>query len=190
MLNLADIEPGQVRPLRRCEYDQLVDTGAFADERIELIDGWLVTMSPQDAQHAYTVQRLARELTVNLDRRAAVRTQMPLALSDVSEPEPDVAVVHDADYSVHHPSTAFLIVEVSTSSLRRDRTVKAPIYARAGIPDYWIIDLQSRLVDVHRGPSDAGYSNVTSHREDEALTLLNFPDVQVQIHSILPTRRA
>src|SRR5262245_21512602 len=98
MLNLADLEPEEVRPLHRAEYDRLVESGAFDDERVELIEGIRVTMSPQDATHAHTVQRLSEVLLVPLHGRAIVRIQSPMALSEASEPEPDLVVAPLGDY--------------------------------------------------------------------------------------------
>jgi Uma2 family endonuclease len=181
VVKLADVEPDRVRPLLRVEYDQLVQSGAFEDERVELLEGMLVTMTPQDAAHAYTVQRLAELLILALQGRAAVRVQSPLALTEDSEPEPDIAVVPIGDYSTHHPADVHLVVEVATSSARRDRFVKAPLYARAGVPEYWIIDVKSRTVRVCRSPGGVEFGDVTMHAPDEALRLVSFPDVEIAV---------
>lgn len=185
---LADLDPDDVRPLLRVEYDLLVESGAFEEERVELLEGTLVTMTPQDSAHAYTVQRLTELLTVALQGRASVRVQSPLALTDDSEPEPDVAVVPIADYSAHHPASVHLIVEVANTSVQRDRFVKAPLYAHAGVPEYWIVDLGSRTVRVCRRPSAGEFTDVTSHGENDALHLSSFPHVAIAIRSFLPTR--
>src|SRR3954471_14249307 len=91
-------EPELFRPLKRSEYDRLIELGVFEDERVELIEGVLVKLSPQEAPHASTVQKLTMLLTARLLKRASVRIQLPLALSEVTEPEPDVAVVALGDY--------------------------------------------------------------------------------------------
>jgi Uma2 family endonuclease len=189
VLDVADLEPNRVRPLLRAEYDRLVASGAFADERVELLDGLLITMTPQDAAHAYTVERLARALTLALADRAIVRVQSPLALSDHSEPEPDIAVVEAADYSREHPSAAILVIEVATSSLRQDRRVKAALYARAKIPEFWLVDVKARSVEVYRDPLNTGFATVTTRAEDETLAPAAFPDVLLRIDAVLPTRR-
>src|SRR5438093_9105865 len=160
MPNAADVAPERIRPLLRTEYDRLVESGAFDSERLELLDGMLVTMTPQDAAHAHTVQRLTEVLTVALRGRAIVRTQSPLALLDDSEPEPDLAVVPLGDYSANHPARAYLVIEVAESSLRRDRLVKGPIYARAQVDEYWLVDLNLRAVEVHRNPQGAQFNSV------------------------------
>src|SRR5450631_913480 len=114
-----------VRPLHRREYDRLVELGSFDEERIELLRGMLVGMSPQGAEHADVVHRLAALLARGFGDRAVVRTHSPLALGEDSEPEPDVAVLAPGDYSREHPSTALLVIEVSDTSLRKDRAIKA-----------------------------------------------------------------
>jgi Uma2 family endonuclease len=189
VLNPADVQPDRVRPLLRTEYDRLVASGAFDDERVELLDGMLVTMTPQDAAHAHTVTLLADVLIGALRGRALVRVQTPLGLLDISEPEPDIAVVPLADYSTEHPSEAHLVIEVAGSSLRRDRAVKGPIYARGGVPDYWLVDLQARIVEVHRDPGASGFMSITRHAENETLRPLRFADVEISIRNVLPRTR-
>ena len=187
MPNVADVAPERIRPLLRTEYDRLVESGAFENERLELLEGMLVTMTPQDAAHAHTVQRLAEVLTVALPSRAIVRTQSPLALLDDSEPEPDIAVVPLGDYSASHPAEAYLVIEVAGSSRRRDRLVKGPIYARGRVAEYWLVDLNGRAVEVHSNPEGAQFTSVVRFGEHETLRTLRFPDVAISIAAILPT---
>jgi Uma2 family endonuclease len=188
-MNIADVAPERIRPLLRSEYDRLVESGAFESERVELLEGMLVTMTPQDAAHAHTVQRLAEALTLALTGKAIVRTQSPLALLDDSEPEPDIAVVPLGDYSAGHPTAAYLVVEISGSSLRRDRLVKAPIYARAGVEEYWLIDLNVRVVEVHRHSDGGRFTSIVRVGEDGSLRVLRYPDVDISMRDILPTVR-
>jgi Uma2 family endonuclease len=187
MVNVADVAPERIRPLLRTEYDRLVESGAFENERVELLEGMLVTMTPQDAGHAHSVQRLAEALTLALEGRAVVRTQSPLALLDDSEPEPDIAVVPLGDYSSGHPTEAYLVVEISGSSQRRDRLVKGPIYARAGVEEFWLVDLHDRVAEVHRHPDAAGFGSVVRIGEGESLHMLRFPDVEISMRHVLPT---
>ena len=188
-MNIADVAPERIRPLLRAEYDRLVESGAFESERVELLEGMLVTMPPQDAGHAHCVQRLAEALTLALRGKAIARTQSPLALLDDSEPEPDIAVVSLGDYSSGHPTDAHLVVEISGSSQRRDRLVKGPIYARARVEEYWLVDLNSRVAEVHRHSNGARFTSVVRVGEDESLHALRFPDVEVSMRNILPTVR-
>jgi Uma2 family endonuclease len=189
MPNRADIAPERIRPLLRTEYDRLVESGAFESERLELLDGMLVTMTPQNAAHAHTVQRLAEILVLALRGHAIVRAQSPLALLDDSEPEPDIAVVPLGDYSATHPAEAYLVIEVAESSLRRDRLVKAPIYARAGVAEYWLVDLDGRSVEIYRDPKSAEFASMLRLGEHENLRPARFPDLEISIAAILPTAR-
>src|SRR5512144_538416 len=109
----SSIEPELVRSFKRSEYDRMVELGLFQDERVELIRGVLVKMSPQLAPHASTIRKLTQLLMAQLQGRFALSIQSPLALSDDSEPEPDVAIVPLGDYDAEHPRTALLIIEVA-----------------------------------------------------------------------------
>jgi Uma2 family endonuclease len=148
----------RVRRWKRLEYEQLIEQGLFApDERLELIGGLLLVREPQGGRHAFAVELAADALRSAAGDTARVRVQLPLALGDDSQPEPDVSVVAGTlrDATGALPTTALLVVEVSESSLALDRTEKASLYARAGIPDYWIVNLIDRLVEVHRDPVPA-----------------------------------
>jgi len=150
----------ELRRWKREEYDKMAAAGVFAPgERVELIDGEILRMTPQGAAH-FTAIRLAEEAL----RRAFgpgfdVRVQAPLALDEDSEPEPDVAVVRGSprDYSETHPTTAVLLVEVADSTPEYDRQRKGHIYARAGIRDYWIVNLVDRCIEIYRDPIQASY---------------------------------
>jgi Uma2 family endonuclease len=157
---LADLAPERVRPLMRVEFERLVSVGAFDDERIELLGGVLVAMSPQSARHSNVVTRLATLLVHAAGDRASVRVQMPFATSAESLPEPDIAVVPPLGPEDAHPDTALLLVEVADASLRKDRTLKAEIYARAGVPEYWLVNLVDRCVEVRTMPTDGAYTRL------------------------------
>jgi Uma2 family endonuclease len=182
---LSSIEPELVRSFKRTEYDQMVELGLFQDERIELIRGVLVKMSPQRAPHASTVQKLNQLLMSRLQGRFTVRIQSPIALSDDTEPEPDVAVVPLGDYEAEHPTTALLIIEVSDTTLRKDRT-KAADYASAGIGEYWIVNLGARSVEVYSSPDGDRYAEVRTLRTGEALRPAALVDVAIAVAEILP----
>jgi len=187
VIDLAALAPERLRPLRRVEYERLVELGCFEDEKIELIDGILVAMSPQGTEHAYAVQQLAMLLIPALKGRAIVRVQSSLAASDDSEPEPDVVVVPRQDYSRQHPMHALLLIEVAESSLRKDRRIKGSLYARTGVPEYWIVDVASRAIEVYRDPRDGAYAQVTRHHLGEILRPLAFEDVEVPVAEVVPT---
>lgn len=176
----------RLRPLKRVEYDRLVELGAFEDERLELIHGMLVAMSPQHPPHAWCVQCLNKLLIHLVGDRAAVRVQLPFVASDDSEPEPDVAVVAALDYSEQHPAEALLIIEVADDSLHRDLNIKPAIYAASGVAEYWVVDLRKRRVHVHRDPEGDSYGSIQRHAADATLTLLAFPDLTLRIADFLP----
>jgi len=182
----AAIAPDQLRPLRCAEYDQLVRLGAFQDERIELLRGQLVAMSPIGSPHASVIQVLAARLVQALGGRAAVRAQLPLAALDDSEPEPDLAVVPPGDYWAAHPGGAWLVIEVAESSLSKDLGFKAQLYADAQVDAYWVVDIPGRRVVVHRDREAGRWKRVTSHDRGETLVLERFPDVQVVIAELMP----
>lgn len=177
-----------LRPLRRREYDRLVDLGVFDEERVELLSGVLVAMSPQGPAHASVVAELTTALILALGARAKVRAHSPLALSDESEPEPDIAVVPPGDYGREQPRTALLVVEVADSSLRKDRQLKVELYARAGVREYWIVNLAERVTEIYRVPTDGGYEDIQRRTADEPISLVAFPDVTVAVGPCLPSR--
>ena len=143
----------------------MVDAGIFGSgDRVELLDGEIVEMAPRKSRHATAVTLVADRLRRVCEEigGCSVRAQLPLALDPDSEPEPDVAVVDGTarDYSDAHPQGARLVVEVSDTTLAYDRGRKLAGYARAGIAEYWVLDLGSRALWVHRSPAGDRYSDV------------------------------
>lgn len=155
-------------------------------ERIELMRGALVEMSPIGPLHVEVVTRLNKLLMRMVGDRAEVRIQAPFAASDDSEPEPDVALVPLANYARVHPSTAYLLIEVADSSLRMDRLVKAELYAASGVPEYWIVDLQHDAVEVRTRIVDGRYADVRTCGRADIVRLQAFPDVELRIADLLP----
>ena len=143
-----------LRRWRRVEYERLVDLGIFTGERLELLDGALVVREPQGSYHAAITTKIGRLLASAFGPHWHTRLHSPLALGEHSEPEPDIAVVagKPEDYLQAHPSTAALVVEVAESSLHLDRRVKTTLYAQAGLPEYWIVNLVDRALEVYRDP--------------------------------------
>jgi len=185
------------RPWTREEYHRAARMGLFGpDERLELIGGEVMRkMSPQDAPHAAAIRRCEQALRRAVPRAHDVRVQLPLAVGEYSEPEPDVAVVlgsHD-EHEHEHPQSAVLVIEIAESSLRNDRTTKGGLYAMGGIADYWIVNLVDRVVEVHRDPVRmAGqpfghhHRSVTRHPEAATITPLAAPDAAVRVAELLP----
>lgn len=156
MLAQQQVVPDRIRPLRRIEYETLVERGLFENSRVELLCGALVELSPQGPRHANVVSRISERLIRELPDTVRTRVQSPLALSEDSEPEPDIAVVPAGDYDNAHPSRALLVIEVAESSLQKDRGIKTALYAIAGIDEFWLVNLTDNLVEVHRRPAAAG----------------------------------
>jgi Uma2 family endonuclease len=151
---MADYET-RTRRFTRTEYERLIELGAFQpDDPIELIGGQLMVAEPQGAPHYTAIVKTARALTEAFGPGWYVRSEGPIGLDEDSEPEPDVAVVpgEPDDYARAHPSRPVLTVEVAESSLRADRQHKGSLYARAGLPDYWVLNLVDRVLEVYREP--------------------------------------
>lgn len=151
------------RSWTRAEYERAVDRGVLGeDDPVELLDGELLFMSPENQLHIATTDLIVERLRRVFGRGFVIRVQHPLSIGDRSLPEPDVAVVagKPRDFLQAHPTMALLIVEVADSSLRRDLGRKARAYARAGIADYWVADVRRRVLHVHRDPAGDGYQSV------------------------------
>lgn len=180
----------------RAEYERMTALGVFSpDDRLELIEGEIVYKMPQNSPHVTGINLTAKTLRSLLTEQMHIRIQAPMALGNRSEPEPDVAVVAgtERDYEESHPTTALLIVEVSDSTLRTDRTTKAGLYARAGIAEYWILNLVERVLEVHRQPARMPgyplgyfYQQVTRYEESERVSLLIIPGAQITVSDLLP----
>lgn len=171
------------------EFDRMVALGILTDEeRVELLDGVLVPMTPIGDLHAAGVNRLNELLTLRLAGRALVIVQNPIALP-ASRPYPDLTVLRRrADYYAAgkpEPVDAYLAIEVSDTSLTRDRDVKLPAYGRAGIAESWVVDLIGQAVIVAREPGTTGYASVSVHPRGERLTVAGFPDVSLTVNEIL-----
>jgi Uma2 family endonuclease len=137
----------------------MVASGALEGQPVELLEGLLVDMSPHSPDHATIIEELTRHLA---GARARLRVQLPLEVPPVSVPEPDLALVEKRS-SGRHPRTALLVVEVAVSSHPVDRDVKACLYAKAGVPTYWLIDVPGRVVEVRTGCSSDGYLRCDTH---------------------------
>jgi Uma2 family endonuclease len=163
----AGVDPGQLHRLSTDEYHRLIEAGVFdEDARLELIDGLLVQTSPKTREHENAVAWLARWLMPAVDPAGhEVRVGGPLTLEG-SEPEPDLTVIPRSTPRPYHPASAALVVEVSVSSRRRDLQQKPGLYARAGVTEYWVVDIDRRRVVVHRGPRGAGYDEIVEVADD------------------------
>jgi Uma2 family endonuclease len=178
------------RPFTVGEYHTMLDAGILSeDDRVELIEGEIVQMSPIGSRHAGQVNRLNRMLVRALGERGVVTVQNPVTLSDLSEPEPDLAVLHPRpdDYAGAHPAPGdiLLLVEVAGASLAFDRQVKLPLYARSGIPEVWLLPIEHAVLEVHRSPAGAAYRDVRQLRTGDSVSPLAFPDLQLEVARLL-----
>ncbi len=153
------------------QYYQMAATGILApDERVELIEGEVIEMAPIGPRHAMCVDRIDEVMREKLGRTVHIRAQNPIRLSNITEPQPDITVAKRADYSTHHPvgEDVLLAIEVSDSTLEKDRTLKQKAYANANIPEFWIVNLPEDVVEVYRSPAGDGYQEVKLvSREDQ-----------------------
>ncbi len=180
---------------KRTDYDRMVELGAFEGQPVELIGGQLIVAEPHGTYHASALAATARAVNAVVPDGWSVRVQLPVGLDDESEPEPDIAIVagHPFDYRDAHPSRPALAIEVAESSLHLDRNYKGSVYARAGIQDYWIVNLIDRLVEVYREPepSDAApygwsYRSVETFAPPSFVTSLALPSVRIAVADLLP----
>ncbi len=194
MSDLAPSAPSEPTRMTVERYLGLVEAGVLAeDDRVELLEGVVVAMAPKNPPHDTGVTLATYALIRAVGGRAAVRTQCSLIIGRWSVPEPDVAVVAGSprDYSEHHPQTALLVVEVAESSLQQDRLTKAGIYAAAGIPEYWIVNLREGALEVMREPAreEARYRHARTLRGGERVELTALPGSVVAVSELLPTTR-
>jgi len=186
----------RTRRWTRIEYDRMIDRGIFTpDERLELLGGELVVREPQGTPHATGIRMAEEVLRLAFGPGWEVRGQLPVALDDESEPEPDVTVAPGSfrDYRYAHPSRPVLIVEVAESSLVLDRERKGSLYARAGVPEYWIVNLVDRVVEVYRAPACAPdarygwrYGTVATLQPGAFISPLAAPSARVPVAELLP----
>ena len=164
------------------EYHRMIEAGILTEgDKIELLDGRIVEMSPQTPIHASTTQRSSDYIKQLLAGQAHVRMQLPITLA-TSEPEPDIAVVciDPGAYRDHHPNQAeiLLLIEVSYSTLQIDRREKALIYARANIAEYWILDVAAREAYIYRNPASGGYQSEIVVADNSVIRMLAFPEIE------------
>ncbi len=172
------------------EYYRMAEAGILGeDDRVELLDGEIIEMTPIGDRHAATVTRLDDLFHERVGQRATVRVQNPVRLHHYAEPEPDVALVarREDRYVGGHPVPAdvLLIVEVADTSLVYDRERKLPAYAAAGIPEVWLVDLTADRIEVYREPSGGAYRDRRVLGREAALTVLRLPDVALPASEIL-----
>lgn len=172
------------------QYHQMIESGILTDrDRVELLNGEILEMSPVGRRHAACADRLTELLIVQLVGKAIVRTQNPIRLSDDSEPQPDIAVLRRRDdfYAAGHPQAddIFLVIEVADTTIEFDREIKIPTYAQENIPVVWLVDLNAEVVEVFQEPTSQGYRNRQRFQSDQMLTIPNFSETQLGVDQIL-----
>lgn len=172
------------------EYQQMAQAGILGeDDRVELIDGEIVEMTPIGRRHAACVDRLTQLFTETLGRAAQVRVQNPINLDERSEPQPDLALLRPRSdfYASGHPTPGdiLLVVEVAETSADVDRRVKVPLYARSGVPEVWLVDLDQAAITVYRDPTSGGYRTLQTLRRGASLAPAALPDVELAVSDIL-----
>ncbi len=179
----------EVHRWTREDYEFMVLQGLLGPEtKVELIDGIIYDMAPQKSGHATGVTLAQQALFPVLPAGFFLRIQLPLALGDYSEPEPDVAVISGdpRDFSGSHPTTAALIVEVADASLDHDRTRKRRLYAREGIPEYWLLNTTGRQLEVCRDPQGGTYQFQSVLLETDCVSPLLAPQTSIRVGDLLP----
>jgi Uma2 family endonuclease len=172
------------------EYHRMGEAGIFReDERIELINGDIIKMTPIGSRHASCVKRLNQYFTVNLKEKALVSVQDPLQLDECSEVQPDVALLHpeESAYLHHHPTPqdVYLIVEVSDGSLSFGRDVKLQLYAKTGIIGVWLVDLLSGCIEMYQEPSSFGYGLMRKKRGSDVISPSMFPAISIAVEWVI-----
>jgi Uma2 family endonuclease len=178
--------PLALRLLTVTDYHRMIQAEVFEpDERVELLEGQIIQMAAKGTAHSAAITRIERLLKQRIKGTMLLRLQDPVALSDYSEPEPDIAVVFadPLDYETHHPAPAeiYLLIEVSDTTLQYDLTAKALAYGRAGIADYWVFDVNACRLHVFREPTDQGYQRQLSLAAATTISPLSFPDCEIRV---------
>ena len=186
-----DSSPSLLRLWTVDEYYQMAKTGILQpDEKVELIAGQIIrNMTPQGSFHAAAITRTNRLFNKPTQPRFLVRSQLPIQLDNRSEPDPDVALVKSdrLDYDDRHQKAedVYLIIEIADSTLKTDLTLKKQVYAEANIADYWVLDLTKRQLYVYRQPTEEGYQQEQILSEQENISPLAFPDLQLKVGEML-----
>ncbi len=180
----------QRRLLTIKDYHLLIEAGSLGeDDRLELIEGEIIEMSPISPEHAAHVKRLNKLFARTLGERALIGVQDPIGLGERSEPQPDLALLRPRpdDYASAHPGPddVLLVVEVAETSVDYDRNVKMPLYARVGIPEAWLVALADKWIEVYQEPSPVGYLSMRRVLPGASLASQAFPDAAVAVSEIL-----
>ena len=172
------------------QYYRLAEAGVLQpDDRVELIEGEIIRMPPIGSPHAARVTRISYALRDVFEKRAIISVQNPVRLDDFSEPVPDVALLqpHEDFYAAQHPTPedVLLIVEVSDSTTFTDRNVKVPLYARAQIPEVWLVNLPKQVIEVYSEPAEGKYQKAVTFNPGEVLTSPTLANLSLPVEKII-----
>ena len=185
----------QIRSLTSADYYQMMESGIIREgEKVELILGQIFTMAAKGTRHTVATSRLLKSLLTLIGDLAIVRCQDPISLPNNSEPEPDIVIarLRSDDYVNNHPSPAdiILVIEVADSSIKFDRDTKAPLYAAAGISEYWIFNLIDNRLEIYRQPEGDIYASIEIITPPRLISLPLFPEIILNIGDFFPAQKA
>jgi Uma2 family endonuclease len=167
------------RPITVDEYYRMAEVGILTEnDNVELIHGDIIKMSPIGSKHAALVNRLNKILNESLSGKAIISIQNPVRINDLNVPEPDITILKYADdfYINKHPEPEdiYLVIEVSDTTLAYDKEIKLPLYASAGIPEFWLVNIERNEIEVHQSPAADVYKSITIHRSGDNIILKDF----------------
>ncbi len=186
---MVALETVHRRKLSSDEFHRMAAAGILGeDDRVELIDGEMIEMAPIGTRHLAKVNRLSRMLSLAVGQNAIVSTQNPIALPAQNEPQPDIALLRprsdDYEGSMPRAADVLLIIEVADATLAYDRDVKIPIYARHGIAEVWLFDIQSGSLSVYRDPGPRGFQRVLTTKRDETVSPHLVPNIKIDLTEV------
>ena len=173
------------------DYYRMGKAGVFRpDERVELIEGEIIEMTPIGRRHAATVSKINNLFSDKLQKIAILGIQNPIDLGETSEPEPDVVLLRPRDdfYADHHPrpDEIFLLIEVADTSFKYDQEIKLPLYAKANISEVWIVNLEANQIETYCSPKDGDYQSMKIHKKDQVFSPLHFAECELRVSDLLP----
>ncbi|QYX29811.1 Uma2 family endonuclease [Sphaerospermopsis torques-reginae] len=171
------------------QFHKMAESGILSEnDRVELIRGEMIDMSPIGTRHSGCVLFLTNLLALLLGGRALINVQNPVELDEISEPQPDIALLKPRPdfYRNSHPQPEdiFLIIEVADTTVKYDRQVKIPLYAEANIPEVWLIDVNQEIIEVYRHPHQGIYQYIQTLEKNQSLSILAFPGVSINVSEI------
>ncbi len=172
------------------EYHQMIEIGILkAQDKVELIRGEIIKMSPVGLKHASCVKKINQLFAQKLGNKVILGIQDPIKLNDNSQPQPDVVLLKPKSdfYATEHPKSEdiLLLIEVADTSIEYDRQIKIPLYAENNITEMWLININENIIQVYQNPQGKLYKNITNYQIDDKIDLTIFPDCEIKVKDIL-----